>query len=468
MSDDNKTTTRSIQRAADAFYNNKRYQPYMDILEHKSLVGKMREITSFDFYALGKQLEAFDDYRQITEEDGTVSQLGKVPDIAFDVITTVYGTSPISAIASVQPIAEEKGLVYYRTVVAQTTRGNVTAGDRITNAYAPPDVAPVGFSGDTTTTNAVATVAGTTTYTVLLPNAPVKPGSVRLAVSGLTAPNFDDSHGNILGKGIQGTINYTTGTAQVVFSSDPGNGHGITAVYATDFEAAPDIPKIISKMDTKNVQARVFALKSTVGLEQAYALRRRFGMVAEDEIAADLTAAINSEIVNTMVVQLAASAVGVTNWKKTAPAEFSYAEYKQTFFDALTTADSEMLANAGRGTINTLIAGRSAAALLSTLPQFTKISDGANFGPHIFGTLNGMTVVRVPDSRILDSDTVLALYAGTSPFDAAAVYAPYMPLVITSAMPNGVNPLLNQKAAAIWAAVDVLVPSFVTKIVFVA
>jgi len=39
-----------------------------------------------------------------------------------------------------------------------------------------------------------------------------------------------------------------------------------------------------------------------------------------------------------------------------------------------------------------------------------------------------------------------------------------MPLVVTSAMPTGKNPLMNQKAAAIWAAIDILVDKFITKI----
>jgi hypothetical protein len=173
--------------------------------------------------------------------------------------------------------------------------------------------------------------------------------------------------------------------------------------------------------------------------------------------------------VNTLIVQLNAAAAGtVTTWSKTAPSGVSYAEHKQTILDALVMAESEMLRNSGRGGISVLVAGRTAAAILSTLPGFVRISDGSTSGPHIYGTLNGMTVVRVPDQTILAADSILCLYNGTSPFDAAAVYAPYMPLVVTSALPAGNNPLMNQKAAAVWAAVDVLVPNFITKINFVA
>lgn len=40
-----------------------------------------------------------------------------------------------------------------------------------------------------------------------------------------------------------------------------------------------------------------------------------------------------------------------------------------------------------------------------------------------------------------------------------------MPLVVTSALPTGANPLLSQKAAAVWAAQKVVVPNFVVRIV---
>jgi hypothetical protein len=53
-------------------------------------------------------------------------------------------------------------------------------------------------------------------------------------------------------------------------------------------------------------------------------------------------------------------------------------------------AESVILGNAGRGTINNLIVGRNAASVLATLPGFVKISDGSTIGPHIFGRLDGI------------------------------------------------------------------------------
>jgi len=157
--------------------------------------------------------------------------------------------------------------------------------------------------------------------------------------------------------------------------------------------------------------------------------------------------------------------MGRVEWSRVPPIGVSLFEHKMTFKDNIAMAEANLLANAGRGSVTAMIAVRSACSLLSTLPGFAKVADGSTFGPHIYGTLDGVTVVRVPHEQILNPNEIICLYKGQSPFEAPAVYAPYMPLVVTSTLPTGYNPLLSQRAAAVWSAVDILVPSFITKIV---
>lgn len=169
-------------------------------------------------------------------------------------------------------------------------------------------------------------------------------------------------------------------------------------------------------------------------------------------------------MVNVLIDLLVVNAMGNTDFDRTAPSGVSYFEHKQTFMDSLAIAESNMLDNAGRGTINVIVAGRRVCEIVGTLPNFIRLSDGANIGTHIFGTLNNMVVVRVPHDEIMDMDTAYCIYKGSSPFDAPVVWSPYMPLIVTPALPNGANPLLSQKAAATWAAADVLVPTLATKL----
>ncbi len=86
------------------------------------------------------------------------------------------------------------------------------------------------------------------------------------------------------------------------------------------------------RLTTKSVNARVWALKDTIGLEQSYALRRRFGLIAEDEVATDLVSAINSEITRTLISIIEANSQGTaTTFTRTPPAGVSFFEHKQTF-----------------------------------------------------------------------------------------------------------------------------------------
>lgn len=55
------------EMAADRYF--KKYREHMNLLESSSLLSKTRSITPYDFYALGKQLEQFEIYKQLCEDD---------------------------------------------------------------------------------------------------------------------------------------------------------------------------------------------------------------------------------------------------------------------------------------------------------------------------------------------------------------------------------------------------------------
>jgi ABC-type oligopeptide transport system ATPase subunit len=273
-------TKLNIDGAADKYF--KRYKPQMQVLESHSPLSKLRSITPYDHYALGKQLEQFEVYKELCEDNGTAAQLGKLPDLAFDIITVNYGTSPISALASVQPLDEEQGTIYYKNVFAVSKRGSVdpTAGpEMIVGATQMENRELMGYAGDTLT-QAVAggTVDADLTYTTTVGYGPIKPGTVIVTVPALNLTAVDNMQGKLVGYNLQGLINYVTGVVDIQFIQNPGAGHAINVTYATDFEMTDTLPQIQFKLDTKSVRAKVYALKDTVGLEQSYALRRRFGL----------------------------------------------------------------------------------------------------------------------------------------------------------------------------------------------
>ncbi len=459
---------RSVDKKADNFF--KKYRDQMESME-KSPLAAVRTPSSYDYYALGTQLDAWENYVEMCEEDGTVNALGKLPNIALDVITVGYGSSPINVMASVQPIEEEMGSVYYKKLIANTTRGAQTAGDEIFNPTAGGQNPLNGYSSDTLQETVATTVDAQLSYSGNLANAPLRREKVFVTVDlgGGTVLNAkDDGAGYLIGYNLQGTIDYTTGAFVLEFSNNPGAGHDIIITSGSNFEAATDIPKVSFKLTTKQVQARVWALKDTIGMEQSYALKRRFGLTADDEMTKDLVASINSELSAEAIRKLAVAAKGNVNYSKSAPANVSDYDHRMGFKFKLADAEANLLGNAGRGTINVYIAGLNACSIISTLPGFKKVSDGNDIGPHIFGTLDGITVIRVQNAQILDPDALIGIYKGQSPFEGPLVWAPYMPLVTTSAMPTGANPLTTQKAAAVWGGLDLLVDNFVTKVTLTA
>jgi hypothetical protein len=269
---------------------------------------------------------------------------------------------------------------------------------------------------------------------------------------------------------MHGTVDFAgCKLASLDFTAVPSAGANkvkIWVSYQSIPEGNSDLQKAILKLQTKPINARFFALKGTFGMQEAYMLKKRLNVSLADEIARDLTVTINNEISNTAIDILLNNVPNgaSVSWSRKPADGTSYFEHKMTILDALADMDAKMVSKAGRGSVNCLMVGRIAAAIISTLPGFVKVFDDNSFGPHIYGTLNGITVVRVPYSAIMDEKTVIGIFKGAGNFEAPLVYSPYMPLVSTDVLPMALNPLQNQRAVAIWAGLDPLITNFIVKL----
>jgi hypothetical protein len=451
-----------------------KWREQMDMLE-KSLVAKAKGgIDYYDAYALGCQLDQFEDYLNVCEDNGNTNQLGTLPTIGYNVITAVQGQSVLGAMAATQPIQEERGIVWYKTVRASTTKGSQTAQDVLVDPRSTI-VTPQGYSSNFISGEVGANTGGApgTAYAFTLAAVPVRSETLKITVQDDAtvwckdvgpAEGSDGTVGQLLGIGVSGSITYATGAVSLTFAAAPAASKDIYAEYQQNLELAADLPQIHTYYDSKSVMAYVYALKSVWGALQNYSMRKRFGSSIEQEAARDLVIEINRELAGDGIRKLLAAAQGNTTWYKTPPTAISYRDHKDTFMDSISDAEAIMIGNAGRGTISTMIVGRELAAVIQTLPGFTKLSDGTTMGSHIFGTLNGITIVRVNEQALLDSKIGIAIWRPSNPWEGALVYAPYMPLVTSDTIPLGPNPMSDQKFAAIWAALTVMNQNFVTKI----
>lgn len=451
----------------------KEYRGYMEDLD-KSPLAKCRSITEYDIVALGKQLDSWRDYQSQFEDDGNVSALGQLPKLALDVLAMQYGVSPLNVICSVQPLDEVQGIVYFRELIAQNTRGNVNAGDKLFQALGLPDVYTQGYLGANTVANFVVNGSGIGPTTVSLGGSqdhmsPIDPQ--QCYISGTTAFNTHADLANwgtmqadpdtgifscnrkVNGTvyGILGTVNFATGSVTYEFNVAPSATYiNLTATYQVLQEAGTDLSKATMKLVTKPVVANWYSLKETMGMQEQYVLRKRFGMNGNDIMAEDLMMLMNMELMNQVVTILQANVPSnaVNTWARQSASGVGYFEHKMTIEDAITDTGRFITKNSGKGTPNVWVAGLQVCAILETLPKFKKLFDDVSFGPHVYGTYNGTTVVRVPYDGLFDDDLMIGLYKGSNPFDAPLAYCPYMPIVLTNEAPYGYNPLQTQRAVA--------------------
>ena len=480
---------KNIDESVEQYFD--KYRDYLEFYETKSTVAKTRGVTNEDLWALGSQLDAYTEFQSFTEANGGYGDLGVLPNIALDVITASTALSPIPLFASVQPLQEQKGTIYFKNIVAENTRGNITDNDVLVNAKEGRKIIPSSYAGEELSEVVVASVTvDAVTWAGTLGTFPVRKREVEVdltLVGPLALKLIDDGLGNLIGVTADGTasgygtIDYEYGTWEITTTAAGLADATITCSYATNFEALTEIPTIRSEYESITVQAKTFALRSDIGLFKSFSLGKRFGINVEETMARDLTQELTTEVASNVVLEAYLNSTGVTDWLKTPPTSVSYTEHKLTFFDALAGAESTILSNAGRsGGATALLASFKASAIIRTLPGFKPAGDlNAVLGTHFFGTLDGKPVLRsqiIPDEGLDsagssngDNGQILMVSKGTSMFDTSVVYAPYLPLFVTN-MADGIdhNPLKSQKGVALQAGMAAPVPTLITKIVITA
>lgn len=458
-------------KMVDGFF--KKYRKQVESFE-KSLVAKAVGVQPHHIVQLGKQLDQWESYRSMMEANGSLNSLGDLPKIAIDTISAVMGNSVLPVIASTQAMPAQKGIIYFKNLRAENTKGNLTAGQKVIDPRTGV-VTPKGYASNKIVGLEVvaATVALTLTYAFSF-GGPVRKEFTKFTtdIAGVFAEDVgprgtDMNVGSILGAGISGTIDYTTGAVSLTFAADPTAGKKIFADYQVNLEEASDIPRMSSFLDSTMIEAHAYALKSVVGMFQQFALKQQFGDSYLDDLVTDLTKEINAEVGGDMIAMYRAAFAGTAvTFSKALPVGAAYTEkqYRENYALKLAEVETEMINASGRGTVKIMIAGRGHCAFVRNLEGFKVLSDGATMGCHIFGEYNGIVYIRCPEEAIMPSDQAIALYSGSSALESAGVYAPFMPLTIANKPSGGANPLLDQTVCATMAGLKVVVPQFIQKL----
>ena len=460
----------------------------------------MNCVTMDDINNLGWLLDRQEEYYEMCESNGTSADLGYIALSGRGCVDFHLRRTPIGEISGQFNLDDIQTLIYYEDTVAQMTRGNVTAGQNILSTLQIPDVFPDGYAAQDVIKETAVNDSdwGTLTYTYTLGGggalvAPINPqicifyGTVAVTVSSdpytatFTGIIPDPDTGNFsqvipvsdsaVPISLYGNIDYATGVVNFYISGVTAENETAAHLYV-DYqvlaEAGTDLPTVNLKLVAKLVRAQVWTLKSDFGLLEAFLLRKRHGFSAEERVARNLTTAVNQEIMNRAVKLIVANCPDSSiSWTRQPQSGVDYWSHLMTLKHAIADMSSLIVTTAGRGFANVLLAGREAATVISTLPGFKLLFDNASFGAHVYGTLDGVSVIRMPFNSVLDDNTIYGLYKGNSPEENFLAYCPFMPLVMTPTLPIAFNPLQSMRGAAVWAGLQPLVTSFAAKLTIV-
>lgn len=422
---------------------------------------KIKGLEERDFYILGETL-AKQQMMQL-QEGNSLANLGTLPTISLDVITAVFGNSVIPYFASEQVIDEVQGMVYFENVYATSSRGNIEVDDVLSRATGVPDKYPQGFAGEMVYGEELGTTTATNEFEVKVDYAPIRPQYVTVKLNDLVAT--DDGKGNLIGNGIFGTVNYTTGDITVKLAANAEADQKIIADYATNFEMG-ELPSINNKLDNKLIKANVYALQTDTSIINAYVMQKRFNMDMKLRAVNLLQENILNEVTNDILAKIISAVelnnVPLTQFNMTLPQGVSQQAHYNSVNYTFEVISNKMATASGKGKLSCIIASPKVCAFLASLNNFKVIGEISAFAT-VYGVWNNQTVViRAPqlDKMPTYQDRAIVLYKGDSPYDAAAVYAPFMPLIGTNDIPVSSNLIQRRSAVASMAATDVLVPRY--------
>lgn len=459
-----------------------KYGDYLSIYESRCQKAKAGlNVTTQDLATFGAMLDRWDQYVDFCESNGTLAELGPMPNIALDIISTVQTKSIVPLVASNQPIDEMQGTVYCKEVrlISGTNdsgagMGGLNKGDLLDAAAQPRTYDPNLGSGKIV--NQAAVEAGADiTFAALTLNAICVPGTLKGVVTfdGKEHYVMDDDRGNLMASGgIEvawadktkaydrgGIINVVAGTVTTAGTSE--------FMISVNIEAEPNMVTISSDYVGKPIAAEFFGLKSESGLLRNFAFQKRWGKVGEDEQAQDLANELNNVLNSATVDRMwrACPTIDsrIVKWDARPASGVSVADHKLGFIDVIAQAENLMAIQAGRGTVNRWVAGQKAATYLRGLPTFVAAPTAADQVVGLYGYLDGVPVIRGVAALIPD-DMMIGVYMGTGAFDAPMVHASYLPIFVTSTLPVTANPLRNQRGIATMAGLKAMLPQYTVKV----
>ena len=222
------------------------------------------------------------------------------------------------------------------------------------------------------------------------------------------------------------------------------------------------IPEINVQMKSETISAKTRKLKAQWTPEFAQDLNAYHSLDAEAELTGMLSEYISLEIDLEILDMLIENAVTVANWSaqignqinaagtayvsNTAGAYYNQMSWFQTLGIKLQAVSNKIHQLTLRGGANFLVCSPTVATILESIPGFAADTDGAAdtmkyaFGVQKIGALNSR--YKVYKNPYMTENTILMGFRGNQFLECGAVYAPYVPLIMTPLVydPNTFTP----------------------------
>ena len=405
--------------------------------------------------------------------------------VALPLVRRIFGEIVAKEFVSVQPMSLPSGLVFYLDFkyASGANSGNSLYGNQADNH---PNVKNVevagglygsgkfGYSVNTITASAAA-VTGSATLadfnynsavsasqatvgavkTVLFPTASLT-GLDLTAIKSFTIDSgstvsdsqvlqeFTAISGANVKFVLSGGVAALNGTYIASYSKQP------TVDARGDFEDTTGtlaIPSIDIKLKSESIVAKTRKLKAQYTPEFAQDLNAYHSVDAESEITSMLSNYIAMEVDLELLGMLSEnaattgywSAINNEAWNGSAFAALtsgyynSQGEWFQTLGTVLQQVSNKIHQKTLRGGANFLVTSPAVATVLESIPGFASDGDGEKsefgFGIQKIGSLNSR--YKVYKNPYMTSNEILMGYKGSQFLETGAVYAPYIPLIMT-------------------------------------
>ena len=387
-------------------------------------------------------LKSFKEKHMLSEDTSTANTAPFVK-YTFPLLRRVWPSLIAPEIVSVQPMTAPVGGIFYFELKYGTTKGKVTAGDKLVkdfNRYYSSQL----IDGEAFTTGVTSgtDIAGTLDYT------PVLPGTVKITHSSVSGEIVDDGSGALTGTGglalSGGTINYTTGAIAGTLGGAVLRS-GLSAVYQYNMEGNSLIPQVDVDIDLLEIRARTRKLKALWSSEASDDLKALHGVDAEQELVAGIGSELALEIDREIIEDIRVGASGPsTTFDLSTPSGIEEVKHLRGMLTPLAKLSNRIGVNTLRGPANFLVMSYDAASFVEQLG-----TDGF-FRPVFAGNVDAMAPAEAPQTwgvmkfgtlqqrwhcykdPYMTASEVIVGYKGSSFVDAGYVWAPYVALQSTN------------------------------------